>query len=186
MPKLWNETIEAHRHAVSDAILETTVELVRTKGLPAITMSSIAAETGIGRATLYKYFKDVEGILVAWHQRQINAHLQELRQASGPTADAMVALDAALRAYSNIVRTHHGTSLAALLHALPHARHAHQHLHDHVVALIEKAVSAGQLRIDVPAAELARFALAALQSAEGGSDASTRRLVAVVIAGMRA
>jgi AcrR family transcriptional regulator len=37
-------------------------------------MSQIAAETGIGRATLYKYFPDVEAILVAWHERQVAEH----------------------------------------------------------------------------------------------------------------
>ena len=38
-------------------------------------MSQIAKDTGIGRATLYKYFPDVESILRAWHQRQIDEHL---------------------------------------------------------------------------------------------------------------
>ena len=56
MPKLWNETIAAHRAAVRDAILDTAVALVAEHGLAAVTMSRIAAQTGIGRATLYKYF----------------------------------------------------------------------------------------------------------------------------------
>lgn len=34
-----------------------------------MTMSRIAEEIGIGRATLYKYFPDVEAILLAWHER---------------------------------------------------------------------------------------------------------------------
>ena len=55
VPKLWNETIEAHRRAVRDAILETTAALVVEHGLTSVTMSQIAEETGIGRATLYKY-----------------------------------------------------------------------------------------------------------------------------------
>jgi AcrR family transcriptional regulator len=33
-------------------------------------MSQIAEETSIGRATLYKYFSDVEAILIAWRLRQ--------------------------------------------------------------------------------------------------------------------
>ena len=57
VPKLWNETIEAHRRAVRDAILETTAALVAEHGLTSVTMSQIAEETGIGRATLYKYFQ---------------------------------------------------------------------------------------------------------------------------------
>ncbi len=60
MPKLWTETIEEHRRAVHDATLDTTAALVREHGLAAVTMSQIAAAAGIGRATLYKYFPDVE------------------------------------------------------------------------------------------------------------------------------
>jgi AcrR family transcriptional regulator len=75
VPKLWSETIEAHRREVRDATLDTTAALVAEHGLRSVTMSRIAAETGIGRATLYKYFSGVEAILVAWHERQITGHL---------------------------------------------------------------------------------------------------------------
>lgn len=44
----------------------------------AVSMSRIADETGIGRATLYKYFPDVETIMTTWHKRQVTQHLQQL------------------------------------------------------------------------------------------------------------
>ena len=50
--------------------------LAAERGRRAVTMSPIAEETGIGRATLYKYFAGVEEILLAWHERQIIAHLE--------------------------------------------------------------------------------------------------------------
>jgi AcrR family transcriptional regulator len=34
-------------------------------------MSQIAEETRVGRATLYKYFPDVDAILVAWDERHV-------------------------------------------------------------------------------------------------------------------
>jgi DNA-binding phage protein len=43
---------------VRDAILETTATLVPKLGLANVMMSQIADETGIGRATLYKYFSE--------------------------------------------------------------------------------------------------------------------------------
>ena len=67
VPRLWNETIEAHRRAVRDAILDTTWALVCEYGLRSVPMSQIDGETGIGRATLSKYFPDVEARLPAWH-----------------------------------------------------------------------------------------------------------------------
>src|SRR5713101_6254962 len=80
VPKLWDETIEAHRHAVRDATLDAAAALVAEHGLLSVTMSQIAEETGIGRATLYKYFSDVEAILVARHERQVTSHLEHLAE----------------------------------------------------------------------------------------------------------
>src|SRR5262245_31521975 len=58
VPKLWTETIEAHRRAVRDATLDIAAALAAEHGLASVTMSRIAEETGIGRATLYKYYPD--------------------------------------------------------------------------------------------------------------------------------
>ncbi len=54
---------------MQDAALDATAALVAERGLRSVTMSQIAAQSGIGRATLYKYFPDVEAILLAWHER---------------------------------------------------------------------------------------------------------------------
>ncbi|RUV34289.1 TetR family transcriptional regulator, partial [Mesorhizobium sp. M1A.T.Ca.IN.004.03.1.1] len=51
MPKLWNNTIEAHRDAVANTIVNKTAELAAVEGLHNLTMARIAKETGIGRAT---------------------------------------------------------------------------------------------------------------------------------------
>src|SRR5229473_1582571 len=88
VPRLWNETIEEHRHAVREATLDATAALVAEHGLRSVTMSQIAAETGIGRATLYKYFPDVDAILLAWHKRQVSGHLAELGAVRDQAGDA--------------------------------------------------------------------------------------------------
>src|SRR5215217_3053592 len=125
VPRLWNETIEAHRREVREAILETTWALVAEQGLLSVTMLQIAEKTGIGRATLYKYFPDVEAILLAWHERQITGHLEylvEVRDQAGGTGER---LEAVLEAYALISheRSSHeypGPELAALLHRGAH------------------------------------------------------------------
>lgn len=65
MLKLWSETIDAHRAPVRDATLNTAAGLVAKHRLRSMTMSAIAEESGIGRATLYMYFPAVEASLVA-------------------------------------------------------------------------------------------------------------------------
>src|SRR4029450_5393007 len=124
VPKLWNETIQAHRREVRDAILDATAALVAELGLLSVTMSEIAERTGIGRATLYKYFPDVEAILLAWHERQVAGHLDQLAQAPHRAEQAGPRLKAVLEAYALIVHEHHGSDLAALLHRGAHVARA--------------------------------------------------------------
>src|SRR4051794_28728085 len=102
MPKLWTETIEAHRREVRGAILATAAALVVEHGLHAVTMSQIAKATGIGRATLYKYFSDVEAMLFAWHERQVSGHLEQLAEVRDQASAAGERLEAVLEAYALI------------------------------------------------------------------------------------
>jgi AcrR family transcriptional regulator len=189
VPKLWTETIEEHRRAVHDATLDTTAALVAEHGLASVTMSRIARETGIGRATLYKYFPDVEAILRSWHERQITGHLEYLAAARDQARDAGERLEAVLTAYALITHESHGhrdTELAALMHRGEHVARAEVQLRDMIRDLLTEAAEAGVIRGDVSAAELAGYCLHALTAARGlQSKASVRRLVAVTLAGMR-
>jgi len=185
MPKLWNETIEAHRREVRDAILDTTAVLVAKHGLRSVTMSQIAEKTGIGRATLYKYFSDVEAILVAWHERQVTGHLEYLAEVRDQAGDAGERLEAVLEAYALISHEHHGTELTALLHRGEHFARAQQQLSDFIRDLLTEGAETGDLRDDVAPDELASYCLHALTAASSlPSEAAVRRLVTVILAGL--
>jgi AcrR family transcriptional regulator len=191
VPRLWNNTIQAHRAAVRDAILDTTAALVAENGLLSVTMSQIAETTGIGRATLYKYFPDVEAILVAWHERQITAHLAQLEELRDQPGDAGKRLEAVLEAYALISHDrfsheHPGPELAALLHRGAHLTKAQQHVHDLIKDLLTEVAATGNLRDDVGPDELATYCLHALGAANSlPSKAAVRRLVGVTLAGLR-
>ena len=185
VPKLWTETIEEHRRAVRDAALDTTAALVAEHGLTSVTMSQIAEQTGIGRATLYKYFPDVDAILTAWHERQITHHLQQLAEIRDRTDGADRRLEAVLTAYALIQHQHHGTELAALLHRGEHVARAQQLLHAMISELLAEAVKTGEVRDDVPPDELASYCLHALTAASNlPSKAAVHRLVATTMAGL--
>ena len=190
MPKLWSETVEAHRRTVSDAIVDTTWALVSERGPLAVTMSEIAEKTGIGRATLYKYFPDVETILLAGHQRHVDAHLERLSALRDGPGTGVSRLEAVLEAYALIAhyRDRHGTQeLAALLHGGEHVTRAQQEIVDLFRDLIVEAREAGQLREDVSPGELAQYCLHALSAAGSlPSEAAVRRLVAVTLTGLGA
>ena len=188
MPKLWTETIETHRREVRDAILDTAAALAED-GLLSVTMSQIAEETGIGRATLYKYFPDVEAILLAWHERQIGGHLAHLAEVRGGAGDPGQRLEAVLAAYALIShqsRWHHDTELAVFLHRDHDMAEAQGRLRDLIRELLIEAAQTGHVRVDVAPDELASYCLHALAAARSlPSRAAVSRLVAVTLAGVR-
>ncbi len=189
MPKLWNDTIRAHRREVREAILDTAAALVSARGLLAVTMSQIASEAGIGRATLYKYFPDVESILVEWHERQIARHLEQLAGVRESAGDPGERLEAVLEAFAFISREshgHHDGDLAALLHRGEHVAGAEQQLRAMLRELLTQASKTRRIRDDVPPDELASYCLHALAASRDlRSKVAVRRLVAVTLDGLR-
>jgi AcrR family transcriptional regulator len=189
VPKLWTETIEAHRAAVRDATLDAAAALVAEHGLGSVTMSRIAAETGIGRATLYKYFPDVEAVLLAWHERQVTTHLAHLAEVADHVSEPGERLEAVCQAYAHIryqMRVAHGGELAALLHRGDHLADALQRLDAFVTQLLADAAGIGQVRDDIAASELAAYCLHALSAASAAeSPEAVGRLVAVTLTGIR-
>ena len=189
VPRLWSETIEAHRRAVRDATLDSAAALVAEHGLASVTMSQIAEETGIGRATLYKYFPDVESILFAWHERQVSGHLERLVEVRDQSGDPAERLETVLETYALIqhqLRLAHGTEVAALLHQGEHVARAQHQLNSVIRDLLMEAASAGAVRDDMAAGELTNYCLHALTAASRlPSKAAVHRLVTLTLAGLR-
>ncbi|MGW5918416.1 TetR/AcrR family transcriptional regulator [Nocardia fluminea] len=195
MPKLWNDTIEEHRRGVREAILDTTWELVNELGPTGVKMSEIAERTGIGRATLYKYFPDIEAILAAWHYRQVTRQVVYLTEIRDTTTDPMGRLSAVLGAYGHHQRHRaqhhrhqpHGSELAILLHRSDgQVEAAQQQLHALFADLLVDAVREGGIRTDVSVGELATYCLHALTAADAtADDQALERLVAVILRGLQ-
>jgi AcrR family transcriptional regulator len=189
VPKLWTDTIDAHRAAIRDAALDATAALVSERGLAGVTMSQIAGRAGIGRATLYKYFPDVQSVLAAWHERQVASHLRDLADAAAGDGRTVDRVERVLRRYA-LTQLHssghqHG-DVAALLHQGAHVTGARQQLHTFVAGVLEQTAREGQVRGDVGASELAAYCLHALTAAAGLNDLdAVDRLVAVTMAGLR-
>ncbi len=186
MPRLWNDTNEAHRRSVRAATLDTTAALVAEHGLRSVTMTQIAERTGIARATLYKYFPDVQAILVAWHERQVRGHVERLAELRDHPGDPGERLRAVLEAYALVQNERDASELAALLHRGAHVARAERRLRSLVRDLLAEAIETGDVRDDVASDELASYCLHALTAAGTlPSKAAVGRLVAVTLAGLR-
>lgn len=186
MPRLWSDNLQAHRLAVQQAVVAATGVLVSEQGLRAVTMSAIAERSGIGRATLYKYFPDVETILRAWHDGQVRDHLAELSALAGADGTAGARLRRVLQRYAERLWAARRTHGPADLRALVHVAVAEDELAVLLTRLIELAAADDEVRADVPPHELATFCLGALSVARSlDSPASVRRLCALVLDGLR-
>lgn len=186
MPKIWNDTVDEHRSAVRNATLDAAARIAQRDGLASMSMSEIAKEAGIGRATLYKYFADVQAVLSAWHDRHVAAHLQEFHGIAHGSASAMERLTQVLANYADTNFRHHGSEIAAMLHSGAHAVEARQHLAGVLTHLIDAAANAGDIRRDMMASELATFCLSAVEGATNlKSKGAVDRLVALTLSALR-
>jgi AcrR family transcriptional regulator len=188
MPQLWAETVQAHRAEVREAILNAAGDLLHHRGLLGVTMSDLATTAGIGRATLYKYFPDVEQVVTAWHERQVAAHLAQLAAIRQQPGDSVQRLRAVSLAYGRICqqRQQHGDAeLRAALHRHRPAGDRPDQLVAIFADLIAEAAAAGAVRRDVPPDELAAYCISALEAASAATTAAAlTRLVEVVWAGL--
>lgn len=189
MPKLWEESIDGHRRAVRDAITGAAWRLAEEHGPLALTMSQVANAAGIGRATLYKYFTDVESILIAHHAQHVEGHVQaleELRTGPGPVGPRLVAI---VRTYASICfhRAQHSApkDVSALVHRGREVADAERRLRRVFADLIDEAATEGLARSDVNSEELAEYCLHALAAAGQAADVDqVARLVRVVLDGL--
>lgn len=186
VPRLWSQTIDAHRSEVRDAILDAAGALASERGPLSVTMTQIAEATGIGRATLYKYFPDVESIFVAWHGRHVAEHLEQISAVAGADSDVETRLRKVLETYARIRFRRPRNDLAALVHHGGEHADGERQLTAVVERLLAEAVSRGRVRDDVPVSELALYCLHALTAAEGVSDeTAATRLADVTLDALR-
>jgi AcrR family transcriptional regulator len=65
MPRIRAENIAAHKELTRRQILDVAVDLFVADGYAETALADIAADVGVGRTTLYEYFRDKEEILMA-------------------------------------------------------------------------------------------------------------------------
>lgn len=188
VPRLWTDTVESHRQEVREAILDAAGELVASQGLMAVSMSQLATAAGIGRATLYKYFADVEEVFAAWHARQVAGHLAQLAALTQGADEPAIRLRSALEAYGRICQQrarHGGDAMSAALHHSRDVQQPERQLRDLLASLVAEAAAAAAVRSDVPARELASFCAHALTAAADiESPAAVETLVDLVWASL--
>jgi AcrR family transcriptional regulator len=168
-------------------LLETAKAIFEMKG-SATSLEEIAREAGLGIGTLYRHFPTRDDLVEAVYRNEI----EQLAGSARRFADKMPPLDA-LRAWMRLFVDHLSTkhNMAEALGSLVGGTSTlYAASTDLVVAsmklLVERAVAAGEIRLDMDPLDLLR-ALAGVMTVGSGPDAkaNARRLVDVLIAGIR-
>lgn len=88
----WDKSVAAHRAQYRGRIVAAAAELAAEHGLAGLTMAGLAERAGIGRATLYKYFPDIEHVLLAHLEDEFTAFADGLRGTLADESDPVAGL----------------------------------------------------------------------------------------------
>jgi len=94
-------------------------------------------------------------MLLAWHERQVSGHLQQLAELRDQISDPGQRLQAVLEAYALMRYQSHSGEFAALLHQGAHLARAQQQLSVFIQTLLADGAATGDVRDDVTPDELA-------------------------------
>jgi AcrR family transcriptional regulator len=168
-----------------DALLETAKAVFGESGVDA-PVREIATRAGVGIATVYRHFPQRSDLVAAVFRREVDA-CASAAPALASEHEPGEALARWLRRYTSFIATKRG--LAAALHSgaaafdgLP--AYFRQRLEPVLQALLDAAVSAGQIRDGVEPWELMRAVGNLSITSEDGSPPSTR-MVDLLIDGLR-
>ncbi|MEV4013953.1 helix-turn-helix domain-containing protein [Nonomuraea angiospora] len=168
-------------------LLDAAAAVFVTSGVEA-PVRDIAARAGVGVATIYRHFPTRAELIIAVYRHQVEACAEAAPTllASGATPHA--ALGRWINLFVDFLVTKHG--LAAVLRSDDAGFDTlHAYFLDRLVPacaqLLEAAAAAGEIRSDVDAYELMRGVGNLCIGADNDPRYDARRLVALLIAGLR-
>jgi AcrR family transcriptional regulator len=169
-----------------DALLRAALTVFAASGVDA-PMRTIAAAAGVGVGTLYRHFPQRSDLIKAIIRLEVDACVEAAATLAATQAPCE-ALASWVQRLVDLVATKRG--LGPALHS---GDPAYQSLPDYVLGqltpalrgLLDAAVAAGEIRADVDARELLLAALRLAAPASDGDVAQARRMMALLVDGLR-
>ncbi|MFE0677899.1 TetR/AcrR family transcriptional regulator [Streptomyces sp. NPDC058867] len=148
----------------------------------------IAAEAGVGTATIYRHFPTRADLIIAVYRHQVEACAEAGPELLATRPTPYDALGRWIDLFVDFLVTKHG--LAAVLHSDEAGFGTlHAYFLDRLVPvctdLLDAAAAAGEVRPDIRALELMRGVGNLCIGAEDNPDYDARRLVGLLVAGLR-
>lgn len=184
VPKSRPVRADAQRN--TDALLEAALAVFATSGVDA-PVREIAARAGVGVGTVYRHFPQRSDLIVAVFRHQVDgcADAAPILAAEHPPGEALALW---MQRYADFIATKRG--LATALHsgnpafnALP--AYFDERLRPALRALLDAAANAGEVRADIEPDDLLRAVGSLCMSAHDDRTDYTRRMVALLVDGLR-
>ncbi len=164
MPRIRAESIAAHKELTRREILDTAAELFVAHGYAGTGLGDIAAVIGIGRTTLYEYFKDKEEILVSLVEETIPQLVDEMIGAIPVDLSPEERLGELLLASLRFVSDDRNLGTLIMREvpklspgAQAKVRQAHARIEEEIVDVCRRAIESGEFR-DLDPATAGRIA----------------------------
>lgn len=170
----------------TDALLEAALAVFATSGVDA-PVREIAIKAGVGIGTVYRHFPQRSDLIVAVFRHQVDACADAASVLAAEYAPGE-ALALWMQRYADFIATKRG--LATALHSgnpafntLP--TYFDRRLRPALQALLDAAASAGEVRTDIEPDDLLRAVASLCMSADGDRTDYVRRMVALLVDGLR-
>jgi AcrR family transcriptional regulator len=161
---------------------------VFSAGGPDASLETVARAAGVGIGTLYRHFPTREALFEAVYRREVE-QLADLAEQLKNEADPVDALREWMRSNVKFVATKKGMSQALALAAYKNSElssYSYDSLTRAVRSLLDRAITAGDIRDDISAEDLLRALVGICYSQDQpGWQKSVLRLVDVFIDGLR-
>ncbi len=148
----WDDTLSEHRQRQAEHIAASAMAIIARDGVSALTMSAVAEEAGVSRQTLYKYFPDVDAVLVGM-VRLSESMESDLVERVGGAGDARAGLIVFVEAALTATSSGHPSPAALASILPPEARSSLQAHADRaealVIDLLRRGLEDGSLRVDL-------------------------------------
>ena len=178
--------VRADAQRNTDALLEAALAVFATSGVDA-PVREIAEKAGVGIGTLYRRFQNRADLIAGVFRHEVDACAEAAPVLAAEHAPGE-ALAQWMQRYAAFIATKRG--LATALHsgnpaydALP--AYFEKRLRPALQTLLNAAVAAGETRADVEPDELLRAVASLCMSAYAEDTGHTRRMVALLIDGLR-
>lgn len=193
MPRITAGTVAEHVARQETAVFEAAIRLFAERGYEDVSLGDIAAEVGLARSSLYRYFPDKAHILLRWYRAELPAQIarsEELLSVDGAPIERIRGwvddqLDYAARPEHRLIATL--AQIAPELDAPTRAElaAAHQHLLAPLDAVLRDAGVARAADRAAVTELIGGIVLAAAQREQvNGRSPRTRRLVIAAVGGL--